>query len=243
MSKEGNEYLYGMSSRRSPQTTALDLRTNSMRLVRIIFLLLMGSGLSLSAQEPPKPLGRTRFIVYEFEGETIMDGQIAPIVIEAPRPSRETIRRTQDRIRKYTRLLWNIHRTHPYAVKLGDILDEAHRELERLPDEKSKKAYLKSKEGALFGEYEDDLRDMTRSQGEVLVKLISRETGRSSFELIKENKSGASAFLWQTVGLIFGINLKTEYDREEEAMIEEIVRELEEGGYNIYYKAFFYRLP
>ncbi len=209
---------------------------------RILSFFLAGMllpGLAFSQEEKPKK----RFIVYEYQGEMIMDGSLVPVNITAPYPSRATMRDAQGKLARYTRLVWNVHRTYPYALKLGRILYEVDSTVKHLPNDKARDTYMKTREKSLFGEYEDDLRDMTRSQGLVLVKLISRETGNSAYDLIKDTKSGVSAFFWQSVGLIFGINLKSQYDREEDAMIEEIVAELHTGGYNIYYKSFNYRLP
>jgi len=183
-----------------------------------------------------------RFIVYEVDGETYMDGTLEGVDIVAKRPSKARLKRGRRRLAKFTRLRWNVHKVYPYAVKVSEILDEINRELEGITDPKARKAYLKSKETSLFGAYEDDLRRMSRSQGKVLVKLVYRETGTSTFHLIKEMKSGVTAVFWQSIGLLFGINLKMEYDQEEDAMIEEIVQELERGGYNICYKQYAYVL-
>lgn len=183
-----------------------------------------------------------RFIIYEMNGETYMDGTLQAVDITAKRPSRYQIRKGRKRLAKFTRLRWNVHKVYPYAVKVGQILQQVNIELQEIEDPKERKKYLKSKEVSLFGEYEDDLRRMSRSQGKVLVKLVHRQTGNSTFHLIKEVKSGVSAVFWQSIGLLFGINLKSEYDPEEEAMIEEIVKELETGGYNICYKRYAFLL-
>ena len=69
-------------------------------------------------------------------------------------------------------------------------------------------------EDRLFAEYEGAVRKMTVSQGKLLLKLISRETNKSGFELIKQYKGGFSAGFWYSVGKMFGTDLKTEYHRE-----------------------------
>ena len=70
---------------------------------------------------------------------------------------------------------------------------------------------------------------MTVSQGKVLVKLIDRETGQTSYELIKELRSGFTAFMWNSIAILFGNNLKAEYDPVEDADIEAIVQMIERG--------------
>ncbi|MEZ4829449.1 MAG: DUF4294 domain-containing protein [Bacteroidia bacterium] len=183
-----------------------------------------------------------RFKVYTYNGETFMIGDIEGIDILAKKPNRRQIQRGKERLAKFTRLRWNVHKVYPYAVKVSDILSEIDAEMAALPDSTSRREYVKQKENSLFGSYEDDLRKMTRTQGKVLVKLVHRETGRSTFDLIRDNKSGASAVFWQSIGLLFGINLKSQFDTEEDEMIEEIVEELDNGGYNIAYRQYNYRL-
>lgn len=183
----------------------------------------------------------TRFRVYTYQGETYMAGELEGVDITAPRPSERQLRRGRKRLARFTRLRYNVHKVYPYAVKVAGILEEVNLTIQNMPDDDERKAFIKSKEQDLFGEYEDDVRQMTRSQGRVLVKLVSRETGRSTFDLIKDNKSGASAIFWQSIGLIFGINLRSGYDQEEDDMIEQIVTDLERGGYNIAYKQYGFR--
>ncbi|WNJ17240.1 DUF4294 domain-containing protein [Pontibacter sp. G13] len=183
-----------------------------------------------------------RFKVYTYEGVTFMDGQLDSINILDRKPTDRQIRKGRKRLAKFTRLRYNIHKVYPYALKVSEVLQEIDQELAELPEDTKRRKYVKSKEQALFSKYEKDLRKMTRSQGKVLVKLVCRQTGKTTYELIKENKNGASAFFWQSIGLLFGINLKSDYDDEEDEMIEDIVAELEGGGWNIVYRAYDYRL-
>jgi len=65
------------------------------------------------------------------------------------------------------------------------------------------------------------------SQGKILIKLIERQTGSTSYELVKDLKGGISAFVYQGVAKVFGHNLKSTYDPAEEFVIENIIREYE----------------
>ena len=79
-------------------------------------------------------------------------------------------------------------------------------------------------------DFEKDLKNFSVSQGKVFTKLIDRETGHSSYELIKELRGSLKAFFWQNFALLFGQNLKSEYDPNgEDVVIESIVRQIEEG--------------
>lgn len=132
--------------------------------------------------------------------------------------------------RRYDRLTYNILKVYPYALIVRDKMAEVNQALENIDNEKERKEYLKGVEAMVFGEYEDDMRDMTITQGKILIKLIDRETRNTSYELIKLYRGGLSAAFWQGIARIFGTNLKAEYDPYgEDAAIEAIVHDIEQG--------------
>ena len=132
--------------------------------------------------------------------------------------------------RIYNRLVRNIKVALPYARTAANKLYEIDAELARIEDEEERKEYLKEAEKKLFSDFERPLRKLTFSQGRMLIKLIDRETGNTSFSLIKEFKGGFSAFFWQSVARLFGSNLKAEYDADQEdRMIEHIVILIDNG--------------
>ena len=89
---------------------------------------------------------------------------------------------------------------------------------------------MKGIEKQLFAEFESQVRKMKVSEGRILIKLLDRQTGQSSYAIIKEFKGGFSAFFWQSVAKLFGHDLKAEYDAMgEDRMIEYIVWEIEMG--------------
>ena len=109
-------------------------------------------------------------------------------------------------------------------------LKEYNRVYLNFKSERERKDYVKKIEKELFAEFENEIRTMSISQGRILIKLIDRETGQSSFEIIKEFKGGFSAFFWQSVARLFGHNLKSEYDAaNEDRMIEYIVWQIDHG--------------
>lgn len=102
--------------------------------------------------------------------------------------------------------------------------------LDTLTSEREREKYLKVKEKELFAKFEQPLRHLTISQGRILIKLIDRETGNTSYELIKSLKGRFSAFVWQGVARLFGSNLKSEYDSiGKDIEIENIVLLIDEG--------------
>ena len=131
---------------------------------------------------------------------------------------------------RYQRLVYNLKKVYPYALVVRSKLEEANNELEKIPDEKERRKYLRQFEKDIFGEYEDDVRDMTITQGKLLIKLIDRETLNTSYELIRQYRGSFSAFFWQGIARIFGSNLKAQYDPYgEDAIMEIILIEIETG--------------
>ncbi len=133
---------------------------------------------------------------------------------------------------QYSRLVRNIKITLPYARMAAAKLQVINDNLAKLPTDKKRREYLKKAEKELFNEFEAPLRKLTFSQGKLLIKLIDRETGDTSYNLIREYKGGVSALFWQGIARIFGANLKDQYipsDRVEDRMIEHIIALIDIG--------------
>ncbi|WP_430812083.1 MULTISPECIES: DUF4294 domain-containing protein [unclassified Carboxylicivirga] len=132
--------------------------------------------------------------------------------------------------KRYGRMVRNIKKVLPYARSASHKVREINTHLNTLHSEKEKKAYLKEAEKSLFNEFEQPLRKLTFSQGRLLIKLINRETGDTTYELIKHFKGGFSAFFWQGIARLFGANLKAVYQKDEDdKMIEHIIMLIDNG--------------
>jgi hypothetical protein len=131
---------------------------------------------------------------------------------------------------RYERLVYNVKRVYPYSVIVRNKIVEVNLELEKLPGDKERRDYIKKVEKNVFHDYEDDMRELTLTQGKLLIKLIDRETQNTSYDLIKDYRGRISAAFWQGIARIFGTNLKAEYDPYgEDAVIELIITEIENG--------------
>jgi hypothetical protein len=98
------------------------------------------------------------------------------------------------------------------------------REFRSIESEKKRKQYIKRMEKEIKNEFKDDIKNMTINQGRLLLKLIDRETGNTSYALLDELKGSFTAAFWQTVARIFGHNLKAEYEPNgRDYLIERIV--------------------
>ncbi len=132
---------------------------------------------------------------------------------------------------RYQRLIYNLKKVYPYALVVRARLGAINEGLVNIPDERDRKKYLRKAEKDIFGEYEDDVRDMTITQGRLLLKLIDRETLNTSYELIRQYRGNISAAFWQGIARIFGTDLKAEYDPfGEDAVMEIVLKELEAGN-------------
>lgn len=161
--------------------------------------------------------------------------QINDVSITAKGPSRAKKRRYEKRVKKFNKLRYNIVKVLPYANEASKNLKEINEAMASVPEDELK-GWLKSKEKDLFGEYEDDIRNMTHSQGKILIKLIDRQCGVSTFSLVKDLKSGAAAFFWQGIGRVFGYNLKETYNgAEDDRDVEYIVKSIESGKNPTYF--------
>lgn len=139
----------------------------------------------------------------------------------------KTGRRRQER---YDRLTRNVVKVYPYARITAQLLDEYEHDLRRIGDEDDQELYTKLAEAELRAEFEEEVKNLTVSQGRVLMKLIDRETGQTTYELVKQLRGGFQAWLWQGVAKLFGNDMKDGYDPEgDDAMVEHIVRRIERG--------------
>jgi len=119
-----------------------------------------------------------------------------------------------------------IFRVYPYAKLTADKLIQLDANMAKLKTKKEKKKYFKLVEKYLEQEFEPRLKKLSRKDGQILVKLINRQTGVSTFNLIKEYKSGWKAFWANSTARLFSINLRTEYqpyDVVEDYNIESIL--------------------
>jgi len=126
-----------------------------------------------------------------------------------------------------------VYKVYPYARLAADRLTALNRGMARLKTNREKKKYFKIVEDYLNNEFEERLKKLSRRQGQILVKLIHRQTGITTYELIRTLKSGFKAFVSNTTANLFDISLKTEYkpfEVNEDYLIETIlVRAFESG--------------
>jgi len=132
---------------------------------------------------------------------------------------------------KFSRLVKNVKKVYPYAKITGIKVREYEEIIKSAKNDRDRKAKMKVAEDELKAQFEDDIRDLTFKQGIILIKLIDRETGSTSYTIIQEFRGKFMASFYQTIGRLFGYNLKTTYDPlGEDKEIEQIVQMIENGA-------------
>jgi len=161
----------------------------------------------------------------------IIDGDTVPMVDLATThvESRWTAR-DRRQAERYDRLTRNVLRVYPYARITGHLLREYEHDLAQMERGNDQELYLKLAEAELRAEFEAEVKDLTISQGKVLIKLIDRETGRTSYDLVKTLRGSFTAFMWQGMARMFGHDLRGSYDPDgDDKLVELIVQRVERG--------------
>lgn len=158
-------------------------------------------------------------------GDTIPMYTLSDVVVE--RVMTPQVRRRAERADRLTR---NVQKVFPYAVTTAKLLDQYEHDLSTISRDGDKQLYLKLAEAELKAEFEAELKNMSRNQGRLLIKLIDRETGYTSYELVRQLRGSFDAWLWQGVAKLFGNDLKDDYDPlGDDALVESIVKRIENG--------------
>ncbi len=132
----------------------------------------------------------------------------------------------------YWRTVRDVKKTLPYAKLICETLLETYEYIETFPTQKEREQHLKQMETEVFNQYKPVLKKFNKSQAQLLVKLIRRETNQSSYGILKAFLGSLRASFWQAFGRFFGVNLKGDYrpDRDEnDALIERICCNVEMG--------------
>ncbi|MCO5231514.1 MAG: DUF4294 domain-containing protein [Chitinophagales bacterium] len=122
-----------------------------------------------------------------------------------------------------------LRKVYPYALRVSHLVSQIDRELSEIDRNRKRKKYISEMEKMLKDQFTDDVKDLTRIQGQMLTKLIYRETNRTVFELIKNYKSGFSAGWWNLLGKFYSQDLKLHYEpKGKDADIEKYVKYLDQ---------------
>lgn len=200
-----------------------------------------GTAFCCRAQAPGTGKSGQVFLEYRIEnGDTVFVDSIKPAKVFMRQP-----RHKGREWRKYYRLVHNFSKAYPYALVARRMVQQTDSIIaaDHLKGIR-KDRYINGLQKELFGVFEKQMRNLTVSQGMLIMKLIDRETGRTSYNIIKDYKSGITAGFWQGVAKMFGSDMKKPYDPEgEDREIEELVKIWEDGDFPALYWSIFWEDP
>ena len=133
----------------------------------------------------------------------------------------------------YWRTVRDVRKTLPYAKLAYSTLIETYEYIQTIPDPKQRQAHLKRLEKDIFNRYKPVIKNFTKGQGKVLLKLINRETNQSSYNIVKAFLGSFRAGFWQTFGRFFGMNMKVGFNprkKHEDAIIDRVATLIEQGA-------------
>jgi len=161
---------------------------------------------------------------YKIEGDSIFSSHINLKEVTIYKPI--NLETNEDLVMYYT-LKRKTLKVYPYAKMASERLTKLNSRLTKIISKRKKKKYTRILEKFLQDELTAELKRLTRTEGQILVKLIHRETGITAYNLVKELRNGFRAFTYNSVAKIFDISLKREYDPKnikEDIFIEDILR-------------------
>lgn len=198
-----------------------------MKLYRILvfsfFISLSGYAQDTKTKNDNTQMGYVLTEADSIFGDTIV---LPELVIERHKMSDEDKK-------QFLLLQKRVYATYPYARIAAERLTSLNRGMEKFTNNRDKKRYFKIVEDYLTNEFEARLKKLSKKQGQILVKLIDRQTGTTTYDLIRNLKSGWKAFWSNTAASMFNIDLKLKYqpfEVSEDYLIETIlVRGFESG--------------
>lgn len=167
-------------------------------------------------------------VITNYLTNKLESGEVVPffVIKEIVVTRKRTFKTVEDR-QRYLRLERNVLRVLPYAIYAQRRYEKLDRDLAMVSSKREEKRLIKMCEDEIKAKFNAEIKNLSISQGAILIKLIQRQTGSTSYELVKEMKGGLSAFFFQSVAKVFGHNLKNTYDAEEDYEIENIIRSYE----------------
>ncbi|OIQ22337.1 DUF4294 domain-containing protein [Lacinutrix sp. MedPE-SW] len=135
--------------------------------------------------------------------------------------------------RTYLILRRKTKKVYPYAKLAAERLESLTERLESLENKRQKRRYSRKIQKYIEGEFSDELKKLTKTEGQILIKLVHRQTGETTFDLVKNLRNGWRAFWFNNTAKLFNIDLKREYDPEnvkEDYLIEDILQRNFQNG-------------
>lgn len=156
-------------------------------------------------------------------GDTVYVMSLRQVIVSGQRTFKNSEERT-----KYYLYRRSAKVVYPYALEALKLYEELQEETADMSKRKKKK-HIKRTQKDIKSDFEDKLKNLTRTQGYVLVEMIERQTGKSFFEIMRETRGGGTAIYWSTLSKVYGYNLKDPYQIGKDALLDEVLIEYDFG--------------
>jgi hypothetical protein len=193
-------------------------------MLRHLNLLLILLSFSFGYAQEEKELDSIEEYYVRFEGDSVLQSSIP--LDEVYIFGKLEFANKKEKLRYYI-LRRKTFKVYPYAKLASERLVELNDSLTKIKKKRHQKRYTKKVQKYIEGEFSEKLKKLTRTEGQILIKLIHRQTGSTAFSLVKELRSGWRAFWYNTTAKAFKISLKEEYHPEkvqEDYLIEDILQ-------------------
>jgi len=190
------------------------------KLLFLAFLIIF----SKSASQENEGLKNRSPDFFVIEGDTIIRSKIDLKEVIVFQPLRFD---NYAEAKRYVLLRRRTRKVYPYAKIAADRMNVLSERLQKIKSKRKRKVYIKRMESFVYDEFEEELKKLSRSQGKILIKLVHRQTGYSTHQLVRELRNGWRAFIYQTTASFFKLSLKGTYDPAtvyEDYLIEDILQ-------------------
>ena len=198
----------------------------------LLILLLLGCVIGEASAQRSRTWRRVPYSKYG--GGYIAGTEVDPLTLDTAyvvQLSEVIAFRSLGDIKRYQRLIRNVKAVYPYAVDARNLFNSLTAQLDTIPSQKEREKITRALEKEIVERYTPVLEKMTYTQGKILIRLIDRETERTSYQILEEFRGKLAAKFWNTIARIFRANLKQEYDptQGEDRLIEQIIILYEAG--------------
>lgn len=164
--------------------------------------------------------GRVMRITIEGN-DTIAVAQIPEVVVKAP-----PVFADDEEYRQYMRYKRYATDVLPYAIESIRLYRKYQRETEDMKKGEAKR-YAKDIQKDVKDDFTDHLKNLSRTQGKILVKMIENHLHMPMYDVLHDVRGGFTASKWQTIGRLYGYDLKEGYTPGEDRVLDMILKDFE----------------
>ena len=221
-SETGNEkYDAGVLYQRAHSNRLLTVK------LRLLFLLSWLSATFLSAQQPnadslATPSGAwARLEVQNGDSTFVMALRLFNVA--ARREFKDFAEQ-----RQYYLYMRAARKVYPYALQAINLYEEIRAETEEM-NNRQRRRYIRKENKELKDDFKEQMKNLSRTEGKVLLKMIEKEVEKPFYDVIRETRGGMTAGYWHNLGKIWGYDLKKGYQQGEDKLLDEIFLDYDFG--------------